>query len=339
MSWIMVGVGGGISLASGVGNYFAGKGAADAQQNIASEQMRMAREILGMQQQDRNRALDLASASPQELAQINQQLVMSMQSLNSQLASISKDEELLHAVDPALKEAGMQAYGLLKGQEASALNPIRTERAKQRQQLEATLRDQVGSGYSTSTIGRQALNQFDDATAASLQQAQSNTINSFLGLSASVRPDISGKLGRAYGGAAQIGATGLSALQNVGARQVNAFNQSPVNYQGLMSTAGGQYVGQLAGAQAEQGLYTGIGQLGGNLLGMGLQSKMFGDQIAGQQQLLGTIFPRGSYGSGVAAPRPGLPAFGTGNANSSYQYNPITGAPMFGGGAAPGRFP
>jgi hypothetical protein len=318
-------VGGGLIFGGAIGNFFAGKSAADAQEQIAKMQKEMALQVLQWQRQDRQTALGLAGASPQELAQINQQLLLSMNSLNSQLGSIAKDEELLHAVDPALKEAGMQAYRLMKGQQAEALAPIRAERARQRVGLETALRDQLGSGYKTSTAGFQALSQFDQQTAATLQQTQDATLQSFLGISAGVRPDVSGKLARAFGGAAQIGATGLSALQNITGRQVAAFNQSPINYQPLLSTAGADSVGDLTRANNLQGLFGGLSQLGGMGVGMGLQNYF-------QKDILGSIFPKGSFGTQLPAPYPGLPQFKGSSPAASFSFNPVTGAPMFGGG-------
>lgn len=318
-------IGGSVAVGAGVGNYFAGRSAADAQKSIAEQQLAMAWEILNRQSKDRETAVGMSTPSPQEMAQISKQLNMSMQSLNSQLASIAKDEELLHAVDPALKQAGVQAYQLLKGEEAAALAPIRAERARQRQSLESSLRDQLGSGYATSTAGIQALNQFDQDTAGTLQNAQQQTLQSFLGLSASIRPDVSGKLGRAFGGASQIGAVGLAGLQNVAGRKVAAFTGSPISYQNLLGTAGADQVGNLANAQALGNLFGNLGQAGGALAGAGISQMQLNQVLASNKPVAVNTGTSGASGIPMSG------GYNGGAPPNSWAYNPVTGAPMFGG--------
>ena len=312
MPVVLAAVGGGIGIAGGVGQYFAGKNQAEAMQKIAQQQADLARQVIEMQRKDRETAVGYAAPSIEEMAQISKQLEMSMASLNSQLASIAKDEELLHAVDPALKEAGVQAYQLLKGQEAAALSPIRTERERQKQILRSSLRAQLGSGFETSSAGIEALNRFDQETAGVLQQAQDQTLQSFLGLAANIRPDVSGKIGRAYAGASQIGAVGLTGLQNVAGRKVSAFNQVPISYQNLVTTAGAGEIGNLVNAQTVGQLFGNIGQIGGAVAGAGIQSKLDTDRTA---SLLA------SFRGGATAPAATVP--------QPRDTNPITGDSLF----------
>src|SRR5690606_36516284 len=109
--------------------------------------------------------------------------------LKNQEMQIARQNQLLEAVDPALKEAGSQALQLLQGKEAAALNPIRQQRERDRKKLEENLARRLGSGFRTSSAGIEALSRFDQSTSEMLFNAQNTTMNQLLSLSASVRPD------------------------------------------------------------------------------------------------------------------------------------------------------
>ncbi len=271
MAWAMVAVGGVMAIGGIVGESIASGNAADAQENIASEQNRMAMYVLEQQRADRERALGLAAPSMDELRMISRQYQMSEQALAAQLASIKQDEDLLHSVDPALKEAGKQAYDMLQGKEAAALAPLRAERARQKETLKATLRDQLGAGYATSSAGIEAMQAFERESAGLSADVQNQTLGAFLGVAASVRPDVSGKLGRAYGTSSQMMSTALAGQQNVAGRQVAAFTGNAPNYQNVINTAGSQYVGELGKSQAMGNMFGQIGQIGGMAAGYGMQ--------------------------------------------------------------------
>lgn len=306
-------IGGGIAAASAVGNYMAGKSVANAQGDIAMQQQQMAQQVLQQQEADRNRALGLSQPSMSELAMIAKQSQMGQQALDAQLSSLKNDEQLLNSVDPALKGAGEQAYQLLQGKEAAALDPLRRERDRQREQLKSTLRSQLGGGFETSTAGASALRAFDNDTSSQMIGAQQNTLASFLGLSASIRPDLQGKIGRAYQVAGQFDSNALTAQQNIAARQVAAFNGSPVNYAPLINTAGASSVAGLGNAQALGGLFQGFGQLGGIAAGYGLDQQMQKDYFSN----LGSFYQgqgiRGNPSISVPAPAGGGFTYGAGS--------------------------
>ncbi len=90
-------------------------------------------------------------------------------------------------------EASQQALKLLRGEESSTLNPLKNQRAMQREKLLSQLREQLGPGAETSTAGMQALNRFDSETSNLLGGAQQSALQGMGGIANqfnSVRPDM-----------------------------------------------------------------------------------------------------------------------------------------------------
>lgn len=262
MSFVAVAVGG-IVLGGTLG-YIGSQNSAEAQENAAMaqlEEQRKAREL----------AMKYAEASPAELAMIEQNSRYALENLNKQLAAIEKDQALLDSVDPALKEAGKQAHQLLLGKEAAALSPLRNERARQREMLESELRAQMGSGYSTSSAGREALNRFDAETSMVMSNAQNQTMGALLGTAAAVRPDIAGKVGRAYGTTSDILGRSISATGSLKNRMISAINQTPI------TMAGAPWVSEAASGQNLANLGGTIGQVGGMAAGYGMTKQFYSD--------------------------------------------------------------
>ena len=259
---------GGSLIAGGVaGGIIAGNKQANAAQAAALAQRDIAQQQLEYQQRLQERALRLSQASPQELASIQQILGLQQKTIAEGEKALQADKELLASVDPALKEAGKQAYELLQGKEAAALGVIRKQRDNQRGQLAETLKNRLGAGYETSTAGAAALAAFDQQTAETLQGAQQQTLGSLLGLSAQVRPDVVGKTQSLYSTAANIGAIGLAGQQNIAARNVNALLGSKVDYSNVLNTAGAPYVGDYLRGQQMGQVFSGLAGIGGGILG------------------------------------------------------------------------
>lgn len=267
----------GAAIGAGVlGSSGASVDAANANQNIAMAQMQMAQQVLAQQQQDRQTALGLAKPSMQELAMIQQQQQMGYQSLTGQLTALKGQEQLLNSVDPALRSAGEQAYQLLQGKQAAAVAPLQEQLSRQRAALQSNLRAQLGSGYETSSAGMAALSRFDNDAAMTTSQVQQQTLQSFLGLSASVRPNLQQGIQSAYSSSDAMYQSALAAQQNIQGREVAAYNQMAPNYQNVISTAGAPYIGQLGTANALGNIFSGAAGVGGIMLGNQLQ----GQQIA-----------------------------------------------------------
>lgn len=269
-------VGGGL-LAGGIaGGIIAGGSAADAAQSAADAQLKAALEGLQFQKETQAKALQYAQASPQELASIQSILNLQEQTIQKGEQALEADKELLASVDPALKEAGVQALQLLKGQEAASVGVARTSRELQRQRLQETLKNRLGAGYETSTAGAQALAAFDQQTTEVLQNAQDQTLGRLLGISAQVRPDLAGKAAGLYTAAANIGSIGLSGLQNIQARQVNAITGNKVDYGDLIANAGAPYVGDYYKNQNLGNIFGGLAGIGGGVLGKAAAGKFGG---------------------------------------------------------------
>lgn len=182
------------------------------------------------------------------------------QTLQSQEREVSRQEELVKSINPALIEAGKQANNLLQGKDAPVLSNIKNQRGLQRQQMLDSLREQLGPGAETSSIGQQALARFDNDSTNMFSQAQQQ----YLGVTSNL----------ALGGAAQSGQTMNSANSTLDSIMLNSpgkqYADAVAGFTGMGSQA------QNAGVQAAGGQYAGaaiqgqnISSLGQNLVGLG----------------------------------------------------------------------
>lgn len=152
---------------------------------------------------------------------------------------IARERALIEAVDPAIMEAGKQAYALLQGKEAQILGPIQRQRTRQREQLRESLRRTMGPGFESSSAGIEALTKFDAETSNVLDNAQQQSIAQLLQSS-----QYGAQLGRATEGAAiSQGLNVAQAYGNIGVRQTNAESAAQTlaagARQGKVDTAGG----------------------------------------------------------------------------------------------------
>lgn len=266
-------IGGAAAIGGAIGEASAAGDEAEAAAKMAQARQQRADEIARRQQETalRERAEARAAAEPtaQELATVQQQLDVGAR-------AIQRQEQLLDAVDPALKEAGKQALALLQGQEAATLGPLNRQRQRQRAMLENRLREQLGSGYETSSAGIEALTRFDEETANVSAQAQQSAVSSLLGVAQNVRP-------RPEGLAAAL-SPGLQGLQTIAGRRTQAASISTAAYSGLGSPefAGSEHAGALAEAQGKRAMYGSISSLGGQAAGAGLGLMASEDKKKGQ---------------------------------------------------------
>lgn len=201
------------------------------------------------------------SDSPQELQALTQ-------SLQAGERDLARQEALARALDPAIIEAATQAVNLLKGQESSALAPLKSQRERQRQGLLNQLRQQLGPGAESSQAGLNALAKFDQQTSEILGSAQQQSLEQLLGSAGSLS-SVSQQFGNAGARLGQIGqafgdrARGrASILGNAGA---SGLGQSSAQ---LVGSAGGRFAGQLARAQQMQGIGNDLFAVG-STLGLG----------------------------------------------------------------------
>lgn len=174
--------------------------------------------------------------------------------IKNQEKNLSRQEQLISNLDPAIIEASQQALKLMRGEESSTLAPLKSQRNQQRQRLLNRLREQLGPGAETSTAGMQALNQFDMETDSLYSGAQQQALGNLGNISSqftSQRPDMAREIGAlsAFGqGKANLSFQQAAALSNARA--------------GLAQTAGAQYTGDLLKAQSQASMISGIQNMG-----------------------------------------------------------------------------
>lgn len=255
MPWVAAAVVG----ASIIGGTIAGGKEADAIGEAAQAQAGAARDQLDFEKQVRSRALDMAAMTPQEIQLLSKQFQLQEQGTQQLMAGLQRQQELLDSVDPALKEAGRQAYALLRGENSAQVAPILAERARQRSRVEDNLRNELGSGYATSTAGIEALSRFDAQT----DQLRTQTAQNLLNTSAAVRPDPINVVNQAFLGSQNLGNNFLSARTNLVNRQLSAISGTPVNFNNYIGTAGAPFVGDIARAQNISNMFGSIGRAAG----------------------------------------------------------------------------
>lgn len=162
----MAGAAIGAQIGGAIDGSNANNAAADAQERAARAQQE------GYANQSQ-RVVNAAQATPQEIAQLEQ-------ANKTNADDLARKQKMLDSVDPALLEVGKQALQLAQGKEAASLDPLRRQRAQDRNVLMDRLTKQLGPGAETSSVGQAALQRFDQATADQLNSAQQQTLGSFL---------------------------------------------------------------------------------------------------------------------------------------------------------------
>jgi hypothetical protein len=227
--------------------------AGNAQAAAAGAQQQL---IMNEGQRLENDVMNLAKATPQELAALDR-------SLSSATTALDREERLLAAIDPALMEASQQALSLLRGESAGINKPMTDMRNMQRQQLLNSLRSQYGPGAESTSIGQRVLQQFDMESNSMLAQNQQNSLNQVFGIATAdaggrARQSLAGLqgVGQGYGAIQQ---RLLNARSNAGASTLGALSGTT---QQMIQAAGAPYVGDVLRAQGQQGLFNTVLQGG-----------------------------------------------------------------------------
>ncbi len=179
--------------------------------------------------------MNLAAQSPQQLAALERSYAAAQTQVDTDLRQLA-------AIDPAIMEASKQVLTLLQGGNASVNDPMMKQRQSQRQQLVNSLRSQYGPGAESSSIGQQALQQFDMESNSAFQQNQMGTLGNLFGMATTrVQGPGFGQLmsvGQGYGdyqnrvlGAEQMGSQGIlqgmsGEVQGAGAEFTGALIKS-----------------------------------------------------------------------------------------------------------------
>jgi hypothetical protein len=206
---------------------------AGAAQGIASAQASQA-------QKNQDLALSYAAPSAAEIQQLQS-------SASLQAQNISRTQQLLSSSDPALIELGHQTLSMLQGNtEVGSNKYLRQDLDDQREKLQQSLAKQYGSGYASTSLGIQALNDFNRKADSTLQSANQSQINTNMGTLAGI--SATGQLNNISAANSLAGLYG-----NIQTRQTNAALGTGAQ---LYQSAGSQYAGQasigntLAGASS-----------------------------------------------------------------------------------------
>lgn len=270
-------IGAGLGALSGWAQSEAQMDQAEAQQAIINAQNQIAREQLEFEKLSREQAFKVSQPSLNEIAQIQGVTDQMASQLRQKERIVQRDEQLLNEIDPAIKAAANEAYNLIKGEESKVLDPIRKQRAEQRQTMENQLLARLGPGYRSSSAGILSLNDFDSETDALLTTAQLQTIgtltNTVTGLS-SARPNVA-QTEVSFGQLYNQGASAILGSEDAQKRrQEQALLGSNVNYQNSIATAGSQFYGDLGKAQAESQNFGQLFDLGSQVAGYAIGSKL-----------------------------------------------------------------
>lgn len=238
--------------------------------------------------------------------------------MQAQSVNLSRTQKLVDNIDPALIEAGKQTKQLLEGQSAPVLSNLQQQRQVQRQQMLDSLRQQIGPGAETSSMGQNMLMKFDSETSNIMSSAQQSYLSQVSGLALdggrvtsgtlSAMSESLAKLGQQWG---DIGATRAKILEGTMASSDRA-------YQSNVETAAGQAAGGYAQGALWQNVGSGLGQIAGvvaqsggnaNSASGGIESYGGGSnsytmpQLGSQYSQQPSNYTLGSLGGSVSAPR------------------------------------
>ena len=218
---------------------------AEAQQQAAAASQAQATKT-------QNMAISAATPTAEELLGISNQYANASAFMKTQIGNLQNSMQLLNSTQPSLMQAGIQAYQLMTGQAAASLAPIQNERALQRTQLQNSLQAKMGSGYATSSAGMEALSQFDQQTTSLMTNAQQSAIAQYLGVSASVMPNMTNLTNSVYGQGSNLTGAAIGATQSSQNMQLGAITGTASN---MYNSAGAPWAGQgyLANAQGQLG--------------------------------------------------------------------------------------
>lgn len=280
----------------------AAREAGNAQLTAAREEIAAAKERQRLEIEERRRTQEMAMAaavkSPTEIAAIDRIIKTRDTAYAQQKAQLDKQFALLEAADPAIKEAGTQLYGLMKGESTKMLTPVMKSRELARQKLEAQLARTLGPSFRTTSAGISALTKFDlgtDALVAETQQKAIETAQNVFSGGIQLRNQSQGAATDVYRGITSLDTAAASIEQAAKARETNAVigatSAAPVNYGAVQdatrsasAAAGAPFAGDILGGQAAGnfgGAIMNIGaNLGGQILGNQLQGDMLRDIIS-----------------------------------------------------------
>lgn len=225
---------------------------------------------------DRDQAMKYAAPTAQEIQSIGDRINQQQRYQAVQEAGLQRDQKILDTLDPALAQAGQQAFNMMKGQEASILAPMKQQQTMQMNQMKAKLAAQLGPGWETSSAGQAAMQSMQADQAMGLQQAQMgamNQVTQLLGFGSQARTGMINQERMGFETGSQMSASTLNSMNQIQQRQTNTFERMSGAVQ---STAGNQFAGQAAGAKM-------MSEAGGAMVNAGQQAFAEGGGFKGLQ--------------------------------------------------------
>lgn len=275
--------GGGSSMFSGAMGIAGALMGGQAAQGMTTAQFETAK-------QQQNLALDMASPSPEQIQNMQQQTDIAQ-------ANLTRQKAILDSADPAMMELGKQTLAMLQGNKQVGTNAtMQRQIQQQRTQLQNKLQAQLGPGWQQTTAGQQAMSQFDANAASGLQVNQQNQINNNLGHLAPISANGLGQSAAMFGGINnQYQAQNALKAGIVKDTAGNIIKGAGANQTTDMGIAGS--LGNLApflqkGWSALSGLFSGAGSSLGSYAGS------FGEGIGASSTAFGGA--AGSSGTGAA---------------------------------------
>jgi len=224
--------------------------------DAADARMSAANNALGEARKGAEALQKSAAARPEEIAQLEA-------TIRHKDMVIQREQKLIEAVDPAIMEAGKQAFQLMQGKEAEILGPLQRQRTRDREKLRETLRRQMGPNFEGTAAGGAALDRFDSQTADLTTNAQQGAIGQLLGVSQNAA-----SLGRStQQGAAGLGLGVAQGYGNIATRETNAAYQGQSLIQNALNNVTA-HAGDRDDASAN--MWSSLGQLGGAAIGAGV---------------------------------------------------------------------
>lgn len=274
--------------------------AGQAQLEAAQKRIDFEREALDKSLAERRRveergvalAQQYASLSAGEIASINRVLSQKEKALKTSFAAIEKQQAVLDAMDPVVKESGAQTLALLRGETAKVLEPMMKAREKQRTALENDLASRLGPGFRTSSAGIEALMKFDEGTSLVFSQAQQEALTrtasifgNFFNQQYAGQSDITRQTGDALSRELMADTSVLQAEQFARNRLAGAvmsgFRQTPVDFSGpaqaqgqVAAVSGAPYAGDIFRGQSNAAMWGSVLNAGVSLAGAGIGGAM-----------------------------------------------------------------
>jgi hypothetical protein len=326
MSFTYVAIGGAATM--GLGSMMgagAASGAAKSQQAEAEARLAEARARA-------NQALDSYNQyAPSQQANINKAIA-------SQQQNITRQQQLVDSIDPALLEAGKQMTSLLQGQSAPVLKNFQDQRNLQKQQMLDGLRQQIGPGAETSSMGQNMLLKFDQETANMQNGIQQQYLDKVSNLAIGGGQTLTDVMSKATGTLADL-STSLGQIGLNKANIINGGTQNMASYaKATVDSAGAKFAGDAAMARGvsqlgQAGLTAGVAGMAklasvpgeaSTLAQLGQGAAVAGSAASDYQMLEGRQYA----GTNQPAPQNRPAVAGGGNGNTLGSLNPTWGVPQ-----------